>query len=252
MKRFLGALLAFAVGGACTHDDESRQRTLGPEESKRLAALSAELEKRAEACTATFRAATTPEALGALAITDERCHAPLDAPAVGRSNTKTLDTKYFQVWTVRRTKAGAAVGEPTGCNPWKDALDAARLEPTRGYLGNLESVARAKTIGSFEALVLVSDEKPPVSTGDGTFTPGALRGRAYVYDHGAGRVVCAGDVDTASSTSVPVRFRAQEMNVLDADFQRNLAAPKALERDLEAQLRRAITTQLKRVAVDAR
>jgi len=205
------------------------------------------LARKVKGCEAAFRAATTPEALAALTVTDERCHAPLDASAVGRSNTKTLDTKYFQVWTVRRVKAGAPIGASRGCDPWEDALDLARTARSRSALATVDRSAHAKAIGSFEALVFVSDEKAPVSTGGGTFTPGALRGRAFVYDYGAGRVVCAGDIDTASSESVPVRYRYHEMNVLDEEWKRNLAAPKALERDLEAQLRRAITTQLKRV-----
>lgn len=45
-------------------------------------------------------------------------------------------------------------------------------------------------------------ELPIVNANDGTFEPGRLRGRAYLYEYGLKKVTCVAEVDATNSESV--------------------------------------------------
>jgi hypothetical protein len=149
------------------------------------------------------------------------CDAPLDTPATGGSNLGTLDTRYFKSWSLVTLAARGFAVDAAGC--------------------------REDKIGSFEAVVWVTDSAEPESLKFDTalmarlFKAGHIKGRGAVYDYGAGRVVCAGPLDVSNSESVS--YKGDWMG--DPKF-----GDQSLERDLAAQLRRAIKTQLKTVMRD--
>jgi hypothetical protein len=70
----------------------------------------------------------------------------------------------------------------------------------------------AAQLASGYEVVLVQDERVDAALsrastkGEPKFTPGRLRGRAFLYSYATGRVACAASVDATSSREVDVRF----------------------------------------------
>jgi hypothetical protein len=249
------AHLTFLVGLACSRVDPNR---LSPEQLAEVRRAVEGLEAEIASCALVFdkAAAIAAEGASAVKLSDSRCDAPLDAPAKGSNARKSLDAKYFKVWPVRRFRPGEKLPAPKACDVWGWPLQQARDALTTGT-ADASTLATVRSllqnhIGSYEALVAVSDERAPVPR-DGalpgleSFEPGSIKGRAYLYDLGERRLVCAGEVASSSSESVNVRFRYHDMNVLDAEMKQREATPGALAGDAEAQLRRAIASQLKKV-----
>jgi hypothetical protein len=109
-----------------------------------------------------------------------------------------------------------------------------------------------------EVVTAIADETPPDSADDAevifvvrarhegfsdgvAFTPGEVRGRAFLWSHSARRIVCAGDVQASSSPSVKVsRTTVDGVQTFTTGAQDR----GVLAYDLDLQLERAIAVGL--------
>jgi hypothetical protein len=117
-------------------------------------------------------------------------------------------------------------------------IDAGRYEEASLYARALESKNRLKP----EVVVVASARTEPAATGDATFRPGAIAGRAYLYDFASHTVICAADVEAKSSNSIGYSFIARADAPPSSGATASLTA--SLERDLTHQLSTAVSDNL--------
>jgi hypothetical protein len=132
-------------------------------------------------------------------------------------------------------------------------LPSASLAPTLALLraadeaggrdGALETLRIARALRSivrfrYETVLLTSVLKRPVRTTSSSFVPGAIAGRAYLYDSSEGRVICAGDVAVESSRQIAYSFMPGLNAPARMDQGPSLSA--SLDVDLDAQLQGAL------------
>ena len=77
-------------------------------------------------------------------------------------------------------------------------LAAGRFEEAKLYARALD---RPERFG-YEVVLLARSTREPRALSGHAYEPGEIEGRAYLYDFGSGRVVCAGDVKAKSSREV--------------------------------------------------
>jgi hypothetical protein len=90
----------------------------------------------------------------------------------------------------------------------------------------------------YDYFVLASEFKSPTRTGPGSYEPGEISGRAYLYDWEKHRVTCAGDIHATSSRRIEYTF-VPSMSAAEALSDRARFS-STLDQDLELQVRRAI------------
>ncbi len=91
---------------------------------------------------------------------------------------------------------------------------------------------------AYDVVLVTSSMKHPVRTTPTSYEPGALTGRAYVYDFAARRVTCVGDIQAASSPTIEYSFISASNGPAAMDQGPRLSA--FLDEDLELQIQRAI------------
>lgn len=89
-----------------------------------------------------------------------------------------------------------------------------------------------------DVVVFAHTRKHARRTGDSSFEPGEIAGRAYLYDFRVGRVRCAADVDVKSSSRIEYSYVPGASTPAALDQGPRLAA--SLDRDLDEQLRTAL------------
>lgn len=124
----------------------------------------------------------------------------------------------------------------------EDHFDSGRFVDGILYANALDVSARLL----YDVVLVTSVFKPPIRTSASTFEPGAISGRAYVYDFRAHRVTCAGDVNATSSGQVeysyvpdPLAFAALDPRASSPRDQAS-SLTASLDADLEFRVRRAI------------
>jgi hypothetical protein len=110
-----------------------------------------------------------------------------------------------------------------------------------------EGIASADAMTSspsppYDVVLVASALKHPLRTTESSFDPGEIAGRAYLYDHARHRVTCAGDIRAVSSSSVAYSFVPGSDAPAALDQGPSLSI--SLERDLDAQVERAIARGL--------
>jgi hypothetical protein len=90
----------------------------------------------------------------------------------------------------------------------------------------------------YDVVVVTTTMRHPVRTTPTSFEPGELTGRAYVYDFGEHRVICAGDIQAASSRTIEYSYVAASNGPAAMDEGPRLSA--SLDEDLDLQIQRAI------------
>lgn len=197
---------------------------------------------------AAFRTATSEGRLAELAPGRSLCRVSLPEPRMGAGSSYStygsIDGNYFGGWAYVRLDKGAA--SITSTREWRlgQLEDALRK-------GTAEKQELASALGSVHArerlvLLQVAHERKPIGLAGGaseaSYLGGEIEGRAYLYDEGAGGIVCVGDVVARNATGVDVRYQSQGAWDTSA---RSAALNATLERDLEVQLRTAIARSLR-------
>ncbi len=158
-----------------------------------------------------------------------------------------IDGNYFGSWSLRRVRSGESLGECSSCAFSDLAIARLRKQLTEG-LADKAALRTAQNLNhpqsSYVVLLLVAAEQPPVSQQQ-TFIAGQIAGRAYLYAERQHRFVCAGDLEATNSPTVKTRFRHMKNNILDEQSKSASAAAASLQRDLEVQLRTAVTHSLR-------
>ncbi|MCB9703807.1 MAG: hypothetical protein H6711_18060 [Myxococcales bacterium] len=190
-----------------------------------------------------------------------RCPARISAPQMGAGESYvkhgSIDGNYFGGWSYRilgGDPGDGAIAPPSAITWSLESIAAlrgkvARGEAERGDLREAERIASGRA-WSRDALVLieVEERRDPLFLAGGvgldTFSPGVLRGRAYVVESD-GRVSCVGDVDAVNSEVIDFSYLAT--SPLD-DFAKRNAAEATLQRDFEVELRKAIAASLEGAA----
>lgn len=111
------------------------------------------------------------------------------------------------------TAGDAEISSPSLTRVLDDAkLADAHLRAGRFSEGIATANALALRIASpnawprYDVVLVTTKLKPPSALGPTSFSPGAVSGRAYVYDFSKHRVVCAGDVEATNSDRVEYTF----------------------------------------------
>jgi len=102
--------------------------------------------------------------------------------------------------------------------------------------------------GKRSVVVIAEDHHAATVVGTGvnlTYAGGTLSGRAYQYDHGKQAIVCVGDIDVRNSSTVDIHYMGRGYG---DDFAQRSALEHALERDLELEVRRALSAELRAVS----
>lgn len=130
---------------------------------------------------------------------------PVDLPA---ASSLAVGRTAFPLLTVERSELGgtlpsqAVAGVLADVRRAQDHLAAGRFEEATLYA---QALGRPERFGYDVVLVTTTLKKPLAHSGT-EYEPGAIEGRAYVYDFASGRVVCAGDVKAKSSREIGYVF----------------------------------------------
>jgi hypothetical protein len=93
-----------------------------------------------------------------------------------------------------------------------------------------------------EVVFLASTWKKPLARNDDSYEPGAIAGRAYLYDFASGSVICAADVDAASSRTVGYVYNEGQSTPIAYGRERSLEV--YVDEDLAKQLERVIADRM--------
>jgi hypothetical protein len=231
-------------------DEEAyKNRPLTAEEQARLRELAPALRRRVDDAQRAWAVATSPEALRAVSTRAEVCPADLRAPTVeaGRAYAESgsIDGNYFgNLGGIEVVQPGKRIDVP----PFDSASETADAIAARVAAGTLQrqdlAAAQDLVTGDPDALFVVADEMSPPFVMGATFEPGTIKGTAYLYSFGSGRVVCAGQISVRNSAEVDIHFTALRDAPLDEQNKHDEAARGALARDLEVELARGVATGL--------
>lgn len=243
----LAPLAAMGWRGYQSHrarEAAARAQLLDDRGTAELRELADALEQRTAAGEASWKTAMSPTAFSALDAGTTPCPRRLAAPTRDAADSyvkyASIDGNYFGGWGYRVVRPGQPVtsGELAGAHTLIDHARAAIADGsgTRRLLAEVRS-----GLGGFEVVVV---EEPgsvkPVAIGD-SFTGGTFVGHAYLYDHARRAIACVAEVNAKSSDSVSIRW--SEISPVDGNRER--AAQAALGRDLEVQIRGAISAGLR-------
>jgi hypothetical protein len=227
-------------------DKLEAENTLSDAELAQLRVMVPALTKKAEASNAPFAAATSPEILAAVTMTEARCPVRLQPPGPRAEEGWGNEGDVFPEIVApgaRPSNSAAADAASTATGVARHlAQDAARRF-------DLDLITRANDLGPTVFVVGARDEalvhgvEPLLE-----YAPGTVTGTAYLYDPGAQRVVCAGPISVESGEHINIEYRAMAGNPLDAEMKADEAARAALKRDLDIRLKRAIVANLRAVA----
>jgi hypothetical protein len=102
------------------------------------------------------------------------------------------------------------------------------------------ALAQRDRLGT-EVVFLASTWKRPRALGADSYEPGRIAGRALLYDFASGRVICAAEVEAASSKSVGYAY----------SYGAEVPIAYGRERSMEAYVDDDLRTQLERAIADA-
>lgn len=230
-------------------------------EQKEMDDLLAKADAALDTQEAKWKAATTPAALAAVKESDDDCSSAPSAPDAQSADSYikygSIDMSYFGNADYTLIKGGNASEADPVSYPRRRLADvrakSSKKEATKDDLDTARSIVLGT--GGRAIFVDVSDEtEPDVSfgpdvDGDGTFDPGSLHGRAYLYRVDEGRIVCAGDLEAESSPTVDVRYFTTTINgsPITDTFARHEGEKAGVQRDFQVQIRRALATGLRAV-----
>jgi hypothetical protein len=228
---------------------EAQAEKLTPDEAKELRRYLDRMSQERESCDKAWQEATG--GIDSLKIAEGPCEASLMAPTPEAAKSYveygSIDGNYFGSWSLHLVRGGAPIGESSSCafSEWEAKQTRERLDRGDADKDTLAWARRAvlRPGRGYQVVVLVASESKPMKTGD-SFIPGAISGRAFVYSDELRRFVCGGPIDAMSSPNVNIRYTYMKDNFLDKDYKAASAGQAALARDLEVQVRRAISEQL--------
>lgn len=113
--------------------------------------------------------------------------------------------------------------------------------------GPSEMVERARALpedDTVEVILLVDRKREPAMLGK-SFVAGELFGTAYLYDHGSGRILCAGNVEARSSDEVGYTYYQRGFLDVAAGY---ADAAAAVKQDFAIEVERAIALSLEHLA----
>ena len=236
-----------------------RAEQLNDAEQKELNDLLSQADAAIAAQEAAFRNATSKPALDALQMGEDACPDAPSAPTAEAADSYLKygsidmiyfgDASYTLVSGDDTSKASAARYARADTDRIRTANQG--HSATRTQLAEARDIVLGSRHGTTIFISVADQEEPNVTTsggaGDtGSFTPGFVRGRAYVYRDDLRRITCAGDIDAQNSPTVDVTyFTTTVTGVPVAGSMAQLEAEKSgVKRDLELQVRRVLATDL--------
>lgn len=118
-------------------------------------------------------------------------------------------------------------------------VDARRFDTAAAYAAALRSERRWNR----ELVVVATASRPPRLSSEHTYEPGEVEGRVYLWDHQAGRVLCAADVHATSSREIDFTYAYAPDARAEAGRTPRLLA--SLEEDLAKSLEHAAVNALR-------
>ena len=239
------------------HYQHAQRQKLTSSEREDLERFLSALEGRAREDDQRWRQAVTRAALDNALPSEDPCPVRLSAPTLEAAESYvkhgSIDGNYYGNWSIRYLREGAEPGPCGDCRWLEQSVERVRQKVAAGEAKREDlSWARRRAESTRrsppEVFLLVDHEEKGFVTagmGEATFTPSLLVGRAVVYGPDDGQFLCAADVRAQSSKDIPIYYRYFAENPLDQSFQASAAAQGALVRDLEVQVRRAISQNLR-------
>ena len=240
---------------AIARDEAERTRPLTAEETTELDtiadAMGRGLTKMRTAWSTIDRAT-----LGSLAPTDHPCSVKIAAPdpaAAERYVQKGAGDASPEVgaFDLAIVEPAAAILEPPSLVATETSYR--RIDVKQRKRADLEAI-RAIGLPKPYLIVLVEQRAAPTVVGN-FYEPGRISGRAYLYSHAQGAVLCASTVDVRSSSTISTEFLSDKSVAktvavgIGSEPNERPAAIASLDRDLEVELWRALATSLRAVPV---
>lgn len=260
MRIFLTALvvipLVWMLSPWVRRFQKKRDAQLTEVEKKQYADALDALEKVLREEDAAWKAVAKRELLEAMSFEDDDCIFELPAPQMGAGDSYvkhgSIDGNYFGRWSLCRVGKNEDVAR-CGGNSWElSRLAEERTQLEAGErdkrdLARVERQLRRRERDQTVVLLVEEQSEPFASSGlagDFSFTPGSISGRAYLHVDGEG-FVCGGLVAARNSGEIDVTFSYMRDNFLDENQKGQQAVKGALLRDLEVQLRVAVSQGLR-------
>lgn len=233
---------------------------LTPAEISEANELMTQGERALAEAAAEFRNNMTPEAMKqALERTPAEgpeCPYALRPPTPGAAQSYimygSIDGNYFGTIDYSLRSASDPIGdsrEITSRQYWLRSIGE-KLKSGRAEKRDLREL-RGMTQMRGASIILVAQTQTASSVsgfGPGVvYKAGSVTGAAYIYSFTAKRIACAGAIVAENSPKLDFRFSHMKDNYLDETTKRSQSAEKALERDLEVQIRRTIATSMRAV-----
>lgn len=208
-----------------------------------------------------FRSAMTPEAMNQLLertpIDGAPCPYPLRPPTPGAAQSYimhgSIDGNYFGSIYYTLRKAGEPIGDSRELASREFTLNSIgeKLKSGRAEKHDLRELRELIRMRGTSIIVIAQTqiESFVSSAGPGiTYKPARITGAAYLYSFAQKRIACAGPLFAENSPQLDFRFSHMKDNYLDETSKRSQSAQKALQRDLEVQIRRALAESLHAVS----
>jgi hypothetical protein len=227
---------------------EDQANKLTAAEAQELRGYLDRMSRERESCDQAWQSAR--DQIDSLKVSEAPCNASLMAPTSEAAKSYveygSIDGNYFGSWSLRLIRK-EPIGESSACafSDWEAKQTRERLDRGDADKDTLAWARRAvvRPGRGYQVVVLVSDESKPMKTGN-SFIPGRISGRAFVYSDELRRFVCGGPVEAMSSPNVNIRYSYMKDNFMDQEYKSASAGQAALGRDLEVQVRRAVSEQL--------
>jgi hypothetical protein len=235
-------------------DDAKRAEQLNDSEQKEMNDLLSRADAALAAQDTAFRNATSKAALDAIQVGEGNCSDSPSAPTGPAADSYlrygSIDGNYFgnAAFTLV-TNDDVSKASPVAYA--RDVIDRIRTantghSATKTDLEDARDIVNGSRRSSTIFIVPEDQKEPDVTFSDGTFTPGFLRGRAYLVRDDTHRISCVGDLDVHNSPTVDVTYFTTTISgVPIAGSMAQLEGERAgVKRDLELQIRRALATDL--------
>lgn len=207
------------------------------------------------AARAAWASAVTPAALAALEPGEVHCRVSLHAPTQAAESYiphGSIDGNYFGAGSYLYG-AGAPIPDEALASAAATIEEAAaRVAANKA---DRNDIRRVEDLPDTAIFIVADERSEPVvttsATGIGSFLPGHIGGRAFVYDVFRKAIVCTADIDVRNSESIKFDFSYMEGNYLDEEIKMREAATTMLVRDLRTKVRQALAKELRDVRASA-
>ena len=169
-----------------------------------------------------------------------RCPITLPAAPLAISQRSAFPLLVLERAEIKDTLPSQAVAEVLADVRRAEAhLAAGRYEEAVLYARALD---RPERFG-YDVVLVARAAKKPLARSGSEYDPGEIEGRAYVFDHASGTVICAGDVQAKSSQAIGYTFSDR----VDAPARLGVAASMgdAIDEDLRVQTQRAVAAAVR-------